>query len=172
MHTLIVGPRQVGKSTLIQKVIQEIGLPVWGFATKKEDALRDEELGSPIYIYDTEHPRIQTQQNLVGYCKDHHFQTNLENFNNFSKQMPTPPSKDLIILMDEIGFMESQAEDFCNWIRRYLDGDIPVIAAVKNKSTPFLDEVKSHPNCKCFYIQEENRDELCQIVSDFVKEQL
>lgn len=172
MHTFIVGPRHVGKSTLIQKVIQEIGLPVWGFATKKEDDLRDEKLGSPIYIYDADQPRIQTEENLVGYCKDHHFQTNIEIFNNFAKRMTAPPSEDVLILMDEIGFMESKAEDFCNWIFHHLDGDIPVIAAVKDKSTPFLDAVKSHPNCKCFYIEEDNRDALCQIVSDFVKEQL
>lgn len=38
MHILIVGPRQVGKSTLIDKVLKAAGRPVWGFETKKEAA--------------------------------------------------------------------------------------------------------------------------------------
>lgn len=172
MQALIVGPRHVGKSTLIQKVLGAIGRPVWGFATKKEDELRDEELGSPIYIYDADKPRTHMPENLAGYCKDHHFQTNISVFNNFSKKMQAPPSEDVIILMDEIGFMESQAEDFCNAILHHLDGDLPVIAAVKDKSTPFLDAVKSHPNCQCFYINEENRDALADEVIAFLKEQL
>ena len=52
-----------------------------------------------------------------------------------------------------------------------MDGDIPVIAAVKEKSTPFLDQVKNHPNCKCFFINEENRDELTEIVISYLKKQ-
>ena len=73
--------------------------------------------------------------------------------------------------MDELGFMESKAENFCSTVLRYLDGDIPIIAAVKDKSTPFLDAVKSHPNCKCFFISEENREELAEEVLAFMKEQ-
>ena len=39
MHALIVGPRRVGKSTLIRKVIEALDCPVTGFETKKESNL-------------------------------------------------------------------------------------------------------------------------------------
>ena len=35
-HALIVGPRRVGKSTLIRKVIETLNYSVAGFETKKE----------------------------------------------------------------------------------------------------------------------------------------
>jgi nucleoside-triphosphatase len=82
------------------------------------------------------------------------------------------PPKDSLILMDEIGFMESKAEVFCKAILKLLDGDIPVIAAVKEKNTPFLDQVKSHPNCRVFYIREDNRNELFEEVLAFLQKQL
>ena len=52
MHTLIVGERRVGKSTLIGRVLNALDRPVYGFETKKEDSLADELRGSPVYIYD------------------------------------------------------------------------------------------------------------------------
>jgi hypothetical protein len=74
--------------------------------------------------------------------------------------------------MDEIGFMESKAEVFCKAILKLLDGHIPVIAAVKDKNTPFLNQVKSHPNCRVFYIREDNRNELFEEVLTFLQNQL
>jgi len=68
--------------------------------------------------------------------------------------------------------MESESEAFCGAVMHLLDGDAPVIAAVKDKDFPFLEAVRSHPNCKCFYIDEENRNELFPEVLAFVKEQL
>ena len=172
MHILIVGPRQVGKSTLINKVVQEINRPVWGFTTKKEEHLTDPDHGHPIYIYDADGPHTQSKKNLVGYCWNHHPEVYTEVFNSFAKKLECAPPKDSIILMDEIGFMESKADDFCAAIIKHLDGNVPVLAAVKDKSTPFLDMVKKHPNCKCFYISKANRDELAIEVIEYLKEQL
>ena len=39
MHALIIGAPGVGKSTLIRRVLAELNRPVFGFLTKKEDAL-------------------------------------------------------------------------------------------------------------------------------------
>ena len=50
MHALIVGERGIGKSTLIRRVLKELNRPLFGFETKKEDALADEVKGSPVYI--------------------------------------------------------------------------------------------------------------------------
>ena len=50
MHALIVGDRGVGKSTLIRRVLQELNRQVFGFETKKEEALEDSLRGCPIYI--------------------------------------------------------------------------------------------------------------------------
>ncbi len=172
MHTLIVGERRVGKSTLIGRILDAIDRPVVGFETKKEDSLADELQGSPIYIYDPRQKRVQTPENLVGYCKNHHFKAATEVFDRFAVKLRQPVPTGGIILLDELGFMESQAEEFCSAVLKLLDGDIPVIAAVKDKDTPFLEMVRNHPKAKCFYITKENRDTLLMQVLDFVRIQL
>lgn len=171
MHALIVGARQVGKSTMIRRVLREINRPVFGFETRKEDELADAERGSPIYIYPAGQAHVQTADNLVGYCKDKRPEVCREAFDRFAPSLKNPPPHSMVVL-DEIGFMESESEPFCTQILALLEGDVPVIAAVKHNSTPFLDQVKQHPNCRCFQITEENRDALFEQVLAFVRSQL
>ena len=44
--------------------------------------------------------------------------------------------------------------------RGLLDGDAPVLAAVKDRELPFLERVRAHPKCRSFFITPENRDRL------------
>lgn len=171
MHTLIVGARHVGKSTLIRRVIEKMGRPVCGFETVKEDALETKEDGSPIYIYPAGGAHVRSGDNLVGYCRDKRPTTMTETFDRWAERISAPPAG-CIVLLDEIGFMESSSGAFCKAVMRLLDGDVPVIAAVKHNSTPFLDRVKRHPNCRCFHIDEHNRDALLPEVLAFVTEQI
>lgn len=172
MHALIVGSCHVGKSTLIQRVIAQVGRPVFGYETIKELALAVPGKGDPVYIYEAGLPRVQTSENLAGYCADRCFTSNYEVFNRFAPKLLQPVPQEAIILLDEIGKMESAAEAFRNAILSLLDGEIPVIAAVKDRDTPFLNTVRAHPHCRCFYITEENRNELYGEVLSFMKEAL
>jgi len=172
MHTLIIGARHVGKTTLINKVISALGCSVSGFETKKENDLADEVHGSPVYIYPAGQPHRQTEENLVGYCKEKHPEVLKQAFDRAAYLIAGAESAGDLIKMDEIGFMESSSTDFCGEIMRCLDGEKPVLAAVKHNETSFLTAVKNHPNCRCFFISEENRDELFPLVLQFVRQQL
>lgn len=169
MHVLIVGARGVGKSTLIRKLLQELNKPLFGFETKKENSLADDALGSPVYIYDAGTVHLQTPENLVGYCKNKCFATMKEAFDRYASKLRLPVPKDHVVVLDELGFMEATSEDFCSAVLALLDGNAPVIAAVKDKDVPFLQAVRSHPRCKCFHITEENRDELYPEILSFIK---
>ena len=172
MHTLIVGAQGVGKSTLIRRVLAEIGLPLWGFATVKENALAEPELGSPVYIYDAAGERARGIENLVGYCKNQRPVTYPEAFERFAKKLSAPAPANSIVLLDELGSMENAAPAFRAAVLGILDGNRPAIAAVKDKDTPFLNAVREHPNCRCFHITRENRDALFPEVLGFVKAQI
>lgn len=169
-HILICGEVGVGKSTLIQRLLAQSARPLYGFVTKKLDS--DENGFHPIYI----HPagaseRIYTERNLIGTCDRRTHKINLDAFNTLGvAYLQAKPGG--IILMDELGFMESQAEDFTRAVFAALDGDVPVIAAVKARfDILFLDAVRAHPNTKLYMITKENRDvlfsELLQIVRDW-----
>lgn len=171
-HTLIVGAKHVGKSTLIRKVIGELGCSVSGFETKKEDCMADEIHGSPLYIYKAGQAHRQMQDNLLGYCKGNPPEISKHAFDRAVHLISESEIEGDVIVMDEIGFMESSSKVFCSEIMHRLDGDKPVIAAVKHNETGFLTAVKNHPNCRCFFITEENRDELFPAVLRFVRSQL
>lgn len=170
-HALIVGARGIGKSTLIQHVLKELDQPVSGFLTKKETSLADEQSNSPVYIYDPgTHSR--TSENQVGACGTHGFAVIKGAFDRYAPRLLAPIPENHVVVMDEIGFMESEEKVFCNAVLSLLDGEVPVIAAVKNKDVPFLETVRSHPKCRCFYITKENRDALFQEVMDFMKKKI
>ena len=67
-----------------------------------------------------------------------------------------------IILMDELGFLENDAKVFQSAVLCALDGDTPVLAAVKPKDTPFLRAVRGHENAELVFIDEQNRDALLE----------
>ena len=110
VHALIVGPRGVGKTTLIRRVLSQLGRPVFGFETKKENPLADEVRGSPIYIYDPGTEHKQTPENLVGYCKNKHFSSVKNVFDRFAAKLRTPVPNGHIVLLDEVGFMEASSK--------------------------------------------------------------
>lgn len=172
MHALIVGPRGVGKSTLIRRVLRELDRPLFGFETKKETHLEDPVKGDPIYIYDAGTEHRQTPENLVGHCKNKHSASMIEAFERYAPKLMQSVPQGAVVELDEIGFMESKSPTFCKAILSLLDGEAPVLAAVKDKDIPFLEQVRSHPNAKCFYITAENRDALYQEVLEFMKKQI
>lgn len=172
MHALIVGANGTGKTTLIRGVLQALQRPVGGFETVKEDALADAAHGSPIYIYEAGKPHRQSPDNLVGYCRDRKAAPICEGFDRFARQFRLPTDPNCIIVMDEIGFLESQSPLFCDLIVSLLDGSRPVIAAVRDKDRPFLRAVRSHPNARCFMLTPGNREALFWEVLEFMKAQL
>jgi nucleoside-triphosphatase len=170
MHILIVGRIGVGKSTLIRRLLEDVPLPVYGFKTGKEAPARvgDPE---PVYIHSISDQRTYTQHNLVGTCSDHHSTRFPAAFERAVPHLCGIPAGN-IVLMDELGVMESDARGFCAAVLKCLDGDSLVIAAVRDKKSPFLDAVRLHPRARCFFINPENRDALFLEVKAFMDEQL
>lgn len=172
MHALIVGDRGVGKSTLIRRVLQELNRPVFGFETKKEEALEDSLRGCPIYIYDAGVPHCRTPENLIGYHRERDFASITAVFDRYAPKLLASVPEDAVVELDEIGFLEAKSEAFCQAVLHLLDGNRPVIAAVKNRDIPFLNQIREHPKARCFDITAENRDVLCEEVLAFMKQQL
>ena len=172
MHALIVGDRGVGKSTLIRRVLAALKRPRFGYETKKEEQLEDPVRGCPVYLYDAGSPHRQTPENLIGYNKEPNAASVTAAFDRFAPRLMEPVPEGSVVELDEIGFLEAKSESFCQAVVHLLDGDTPVIAAVKNRNIPFLETVRAHPNARCFYITPENRDALYDAVLTFLKQQL
>lgn len=163
-HILIVGEQGVGKSTLLQKIVSQIGRPAFGFESVKADEAVDEENGSPIHVYEIKHSKRCGAPHLTGYCKRRHMKPIDRAFDCIAPILTQEIPTDGIWVLDELGVMEhrSNSQAFCSAVLARLDGNTPVIAAVKAKSNPFLEAVRTHPNAKCFSVTPENRELLEQ----------
>lgn len=170
-HALIVGPPGVGKSTLIKNVMEELQIPASGFLTRKETALTHPTLGDPVYFYPLGGEAVRSPEHLLGHCKDRCPQVYPEVFHRLAPQVTAMTGGHLLV-MDEIGFMEACSPAFCQAILAHLDGSVPVLAAVKDKDVPFLEQVRTHPRCHTFHITRENRENLYHKVLAFLRAQL
>lgn len=168
-HALIVGEPGVGKSTLIHRVRQMLSVPVIGFETEKEPSLAVKNRGIPVYIHKIGKSREYTAENLVAYVGTGKPEIFPHIFEDFSWQVEACREGSGLIVMDELGFLESASPRFCNAVLGLLAGDTPILAAVKPKDTEFLRAVRSHPNCRVFRIDRKNRETLLRDVLDFLQ---
>lgn len=170
-HIVIAGERQVGKTTLIRKLIEDCDVPIYGFETRCTDYGPDGYHG--IYMYAAgSTDDTQTEENHVGDCNRRDRRINLDVFDSLGVSL-LEAKPDGIIVMDELGFMEEGSKYFCDRILELLDGDIPVIAAAKCKHFGgFLDKVRNHENVMLYTLTEENRNEVYAELKAVVEEMI
>ena len=162
-HILICGAKGVGKSTLIRRLCMAANAPIYGYCTKMLSTADADSL-FPIYIHpawQAEAERAYGSANLIGRCdgRMHDVHTNV--FDNLGANYIAAAKPGGYIIMDELGFMEKNAEAFKRAVFNALDGDIPVIAAVKARyDVDFLNRVRAHEKAQLYTITPENRDAL------------
>ncbi len=154
---VLTGEKQVGKSTIIQRVLSGFDGTVGGFLTKREPA--EGKTLIPIRLYDirkmgnTEGWKIgvcSAVQMIEAYpeCFDTHGVETLA-FN-------APPD---LVVMDELGIMEKEAHGFQKRVLEIMESDLNILCVIKNKSNPFLDQVKEKADT-IFYVNPQNRERI------------
>ena len=160
-HLLICGAVGVGKTTLVRRLLAHSKRPLFGFSTLRlaqagEDGLR------PVYMYPAalgESERENGEENLLARCSREKKLVRSEVFDTLGVRL-LHAERGGIVLMDELGFLESDALAFQHAVLAALDADTPVAAVVKAQDTPFLARVKTHENAALYTVTAQNRDEL------------
>ncbi len=161
----LTGDLQVGKSTIIQKVIKELGVSTGGFRTIGGNYAPDG--SSDVFLLGME--ELPSPEKIVA----HRFGSVRGNtvfpevFDTLGPKLLNSSAS--LMIMDELGFMETDAVQFQNAVFSILDGPIPVLGVVRNKQTPFLDKVRAHPNVDVIIVTKENREEIFRQVLEIFK---
>lgn len=164
-HIIIAGKRHIGKTTLVDRLLDGFGGPVYGFRTAPGKSMRK---GYKSFFI---HPagaseRTESEENHIGDGNGIQPVGYPEAFDNYGVRcLEAEPGG--VIVMDELGFMEKDASAFCERVLELFDGDIPVLATAKaGHDIEFLNKLLNHPNADVYYITIENRDELYELLKD------
>lgn len=171
MHTLVIGSNETNRAGFIDRLLTACGprLRLYGYRSVKEVA--DETGNAPIYLYPASGKRRRTQDTLLGWCRNRQSTANLEAFdrNAFLIESAGP---DGLLVMDEIGPMESRAPRFRAAVLAAMEREAPILASVRDIEIPFLETVRAHPNARCFYLTCENGEALFSQVLAHLQKQL
>lgn len=153
----LTGDKRVGKSTLLQMLLEELGLQedISGFVTLpyfENDIRKGFYLHSIIEDKHNDKP-ISIQEDATS-CKSisDTFETLGVNLLKVSLR-----AKANHIIMDELGVLESQAYSFQSQVQKALDSSKIVLGVLKDKPHPFLEAIKGREDTCVYTITKENR---------------
>ena len=145
MNVILCGCSGTGKSSAIQKILTHFDEPIYGFWTRKLAPFDNGECS--VYFHPCQEPITFT--NRIGICKDRHAEKFPQAFDTVGVRSLSDIPEGSLVMMDEIGFMENDAQDFIKAVFKILDGNYRVIAAVRDKNTPLLDAIRNHAKSYC-----------------------
>lgn len=168
MKYLICGDINAGKSTLIEKLEKLIDKKPVGYITVR---LPDDEFGcSYVYLYDRANPPKDVHEAavLMKFNADRSAEKHPELLDTLAVSYLENLPEGSLVILDEIGTLESASPLFQQAIMRILGGNYDVLASVKAQNTDFLRKVRSHPDCELFIITPANREMLFEQLKGYI----
>ena len=167
MHIFLTGDVQVGKSTIIKKTLGALHLQtLGGFRSVSVPDLPDGAMSVYLSPSGEAHPAMG-DWNRVGIRKGcgRGIEKFPEAFERAGVQALENAETKPLILMDEVGRMESAAARFSERILALLEGSTPILGVVqKIADTPLTNAIRRHPNVRIVEVSLDNREEKAQEV--------
>lgn len=175
MHIFLTGDVQVGKSTIIRKTLLALQLQaIGGFRSISVPDLPDGAMS--VYLIPVgEKDPVVNDWNRVGIRKGcgRGIGKFPEAFERAGVQALKGAEGMPLILMDEVGRMESAAARFSARILELLNEDTPILGVVqKIADTKLTNAIRQHPNVRVLTVTKENREELAGEVLRLVSKEL
>lgn len=160
-NIMLAGERQIGKSTIINFLLEDFHGKACGFKT-----LQDNDL---YYLSSLSSQNISTEKQYI--CRKNKSGT-LEGITQVFDEKGAPTLKNCLeespdlIIMDELGVFENNAFLFQESVLECLNSTIPVLGVLKAKASPFLDLIRKRDDTTIFTITEDNRDRIKEIIKN------
>ena len=166
-HIVLCAPKQTGKTTLIERIMQEAmapaaapPIPLYGFQTKRaagSDGV------NRIYMFPAgqrQNDKGSPDARYLGSTCGRVMDVSTETFEIYGTALIRSARPEGLIIMDEIGHLEKDARLFLQAVFDALNGDIPVLASVRYTADPidYLERIKHHPRVRLYMLTEENRE--------------
>ncbi len=157
-NTLFTGPPRCGKSTLIDKIVQNINTPATGFFTR-EIREKGRRVGFSINTLDHKEG-VLAHQSIKSRWRVGKYGVNLTDIDRIAVPSMMPATSDELVVIDEIGKMECFSELFKKTLESVLDSDHPVIGSIAMKGDRFIQKIKERSDVLLVTVTPQNRDQL------------
>ncbi|MDR1028066.1 MAG: nucleoside-triphosphatase [Clostridiales Family XIII bacterium] len=163
----LTGEVRVGKTTIIERFVSDAGIAPRGFRTVIGRVASDGgadcvflvPYGTPPDAYEDYPPVAERDKRRFRVTPFPQV------FDTLGVRVLRESFGAAFIVMDELGFMESDALAFRAEVMRHLDGAAPILGVVKPRRTAFLDEIRAHASVEVIEVTEGNRDALPGILA-------
>ena len=162
---VIMAEKEVGKTTLVNKILKNRQGNACGFFTKRYLSLVDEDGQYPIYMYGINEKPILDNDHLIGTCGNGRHYTNIDVFNSLGVKLITTNNPNDLIIMDEVGFLEMNAETFKNKVKEVMSSSNPMLIMLKKRlDIEFLREIKENKNIEFIEMNLDNRNKIYEYI--------
>jgi len=160
LNIFLTGPRRIGKSYVINQILtilsKQAPLKLGGFFTWREG-----ENDPHIYMKPAQVLKQQEVFRLASYNKESgSFSCDLQVFEKKGVALLTETADVDLLLMDELGFLESKAPAFCRAVMTALAATTPVLGVLREGNIPWLQKIRHHALVTLYDVNKNNREEL------------
>lgn len=157
-NILFTGPPGCGKSTLIEKIVNEIERPSTGFFTC-EMREKGHRVGFSINTLDGKQG-VLAHQSIRSKYRVGKYGVNLEDIDHIAVPSMIPANEEMMVIIDEIGKMECFSPLFRETVIRILDSKHSVIGSIPLRGGLFIERIKKRKDIMLIQVSEKNRDTL------------
>lgn len=158
----LTGHPGVGKTTIIQHIIDRLDIPVGGFYTRelRQDSHR---IGFEVVTLEGQTAVLATTQTQTFSrpAQFGRYTVDLDAIDRVAVQaLHKAWQNGHLIIVDEIGPMEILSQKFCVTIWELLNSGAEILGTIVERPYPFADDIKKHPATDLVLVTVENRDSL------------
>lgn len=173
---LLTGQPHIGKSTIIQKVVEFAASKSGGFYTKEVHS-HGKRIGFEIVSLKGQSALLATKDPSINFNDWVFFESykiNLDAINKVAVPalLDAVNSKKLVVI-DEIGPMEIFSESFCNVVLNIINNpQVMVVGTIVQRPYVIADTIKAHPRVRIKLVTTENRNDLPVVIYSTIMEHL
>jgi nucleoside-triphosphatase len=159
-NILFTGVPGIGKSTIIEKIVQRINRSKTGFYTREIQA-SGRRVGFAITTLDGKHGTL-AHIDIPGRIRVGRYGVNLPDIDLIAVPSMIPENDNAVVIVDEIGKMECFSELFRQTLIRVMDSINIVVGSISLKGDAFIGAVKKRSDTLLISVNKKNRDYLVE----------
>ncbi|SDZ10829.1 nucleoside-triphosphatase [Proteiniborus ethanoligenes] len=164
-NLFITGEIGIGKTTIINKIIDKLNCSVGGYSTDREIVNGKKIFTAKSLLDDTERCIFAKIHMANGHKEIYEDSFRYCIISILEKSL----SKADVIILDELGFMEDNIIQFTSYVHSLLDSDRFILGVLKKHDCQFISSIRSRKDVLVVDVNKDNRDSILDELLSMIK---